>query len=85
MQNKVERYANETDLLDECEREGGVCPICGMQAELRTCHDCGKQAWIIDCGDYDQPRPLSSGRKDGSEGYLTFCEDCAENTPGGDE
>lgn len=83
MQNKVERYASET--LHDYEREGGACPKCGEPAEFRTCHECGKEAWIIDCGHYDQPRPIASGRKDGSEGYLTFCEDCAENTPGGDE
>lgn len=65
--------------LENYEKEGGACPICGTRAELRTCSVCGKKQWTIDCGHYDQPRPLAPGRKDGSDMNNTFCEDCAEN------
>ena len=63
---------------DEQEKEGGACPECGSPAELRTCSECGASAWIIDCGHYSQPRPIATGRKDGSEDYKLFCDDCAE-------
>ena len=62
----------------EHEHEGGYCPICEEGAVLRTCSVCGKTRWTIDCGHYDQPRPIAAGRVDGSELHNDFCEDCAE-------
>ena len=37
------------------EVEGGHCPWCDMAAEFRRCAGCGEEAWIINCGHYDQP------------------------------
>ena len=59
------------------EAEGTKCPHCGEPAKWRVCSECGKGAWIIDCGHMDQPRPIAAGREDGSELYKDFCEDCA--------
>lgn len=64
--------------ISEYEREGGACPHCDEPAVYRTCSACGRSAWVIDCGHYAQPRPISAGRIDGSEGYKLFCDDCAE-------
>jgi hypothetical protein len=41
------------------EDEGGKCPECNTPAVWRVCYVCGKGAWIIDCGHYPQPRPIS--------------------------
>jgi hypothetical protein len=72
--SEIEIMNNE----ENYEIEGGSCPECGTQAQLRTCDDCGETAWIIDCGHMSQPRPIAGGRSDGSEGHRTFCTDCAE-------
>ncbi len=58
------------------EVEGGKCPRCGELARKRTCDECGKTGWIIDCGCYAQPRPIAAGRRDGSDGHHDYCEDC---------
>lgn len=59
------------------EREDGCCPDCLEPAEYRVCDECGRGAWIIDCGHYAQPRPYAAGRSDGSDLHHTYCEDCA--------
>jgi hypothetical protein len=55
------------------EREGGACSKCGEPAELRRCRKCGETGWIIDCGHYDQPRPISAYGAD------SYCDDCFED------
>ena len=60
----------------EC--DGGACPSCGEPARLRECCGCGERAWIIDCGHYPQPRPIASGRRDGSHLSSLYCDDCAD-------
>ncbi len=51
---------------------GGRCPDCGEPARLRTCHVCGKSLWLIDCGHYGQPRPISAD----DDGTGDICDDC---------
>jgi hypothetical protein len=63
--------------IAEYEREGGACPHCGAPAELRTCVVCGRSAWVIDCGHYGQPRPIATGRVDGSDSAHYYCDECA--------
>jgi hypothetical protein len=60
----------------EC--DGGACPSCGEPARLRECCECGESVWIIDCGHYPQPRPIASGRRDGSHLAELYCDNCAE-------
>ena len=36
------------------------CEICPAQAERRRCVQCGLTMQIVDCGHYDQPRPISA-------------------------
>jgi hypothetical protein len=58
--------------MDQHEIEGGKCPECGTPARLRTCSVCGgTPAWLIDCGHYAQPRPISAG-PDGKD----YCDEC---------
>jgi len=58
---------------DGLQREGDICPDCGEPAEYRTCADCGKSGWVIDCGHYAQPRPLSAD----ASGSIV-CDDCCD-------
>ena len=60
------------------DHENESCVACGIRAVERTCVVCGLTAWIIDCGHKAQPRPLASGRADGSDGQNCYCTDCAE-------
>jgi membrane protease subunit (stomatin/prohibitin family) len=53
------------------------CEQCEKKAELWTCHSCGVQGMITNCGHQSQPRPIASGRSDGSALHLSFCEECA--------
>jgi hypothetical protein len=53
------------------------CPDCGTPRRPWKCHDCGRTAELIDCGHYPQPRPIASGRWDGSELDRDYCVDCA--------
>jgi hypothetical protein len=62
-------FDNDVD-MSTFEVEGGSCPFCHTKADYRSCDICGKSAWIIDCGHYDQPRTISG---DESE---TTCGDC---------
>jgi hypothetical protein len=84
----IRKQSTRTDLpltgesRDALEREHGVCPLCATPAKLRTCWECCESAWIIDCADFPQPRPISFGRADGSEPQRLFCEDCAEALSG---
>lgn len=55
------------------EKEGAVCNRCGEPARYRTCKTCGESAWIIDCGHYDQPRPIAA-----DEHGEDVCDDCYE-------
>ncbi len=55
------------------EKESGQCPQCEEKAELRTCAECGKSAWIIDCGHFSQPRPIST---DDQSPFNHICDDC---------
>jgi hypothetical protein len=73
----LDNNSNNREMKEMCERENGKCPECGEPARLRTCSVCGVSQWIIDCGHFDQPRPIAAGRQDGSESYKDFCEDCA--------
>lgn len=59
------------------EHEGGECPQCNTPAQHRRCTECGTTAWIIDCGHMAQPRPIASGRADGSDLQQHYCDDCA--------
>jgi hypothetical protein len=70
---------------DGLQADGDSCPACGEGAVERCCVDCGVSGWVIDCGHYAQPRPLSAGREDGSAGHKTFCLDCAQSDDGTDE
>ena len=62
----------------EHEIEGGFCPECGEPARLRECHYCEDQEWIIDCGHYDQPRPIAAS-PDGEN----VCASCWEELQDG--
>ena len=53
------------------------CPDCNRTGHVRTCNDCGVSAYLVDCGDYAQPRPIASGRVDGSDQGHDYCDDCA--------
>ena len=66
-----------TTTIYDHEYEGGSCPDCGTHAEHRICYECGENAWVIDCGHADQPRPLASGRRDGTSAHRTYCDECA--------
>jgi|APSaa5957512576_1039674.scaffolds.fasta_scaffold103429_1 hypothetical protein len=59
------------------EIEGGECPHCGATAKLRRCHICGESAWLIDCGHYSQPRPISADIYG-----MDVCDDCADCADG---
>ena len=48
------------------------CPICHVNAETRTCVDCGRTATVIDCGHYAQPAEISASQHDGAP----VCEAC---------
>lgn len=65
----------------EQERPGGECPECAEPARLRECDDCGRRAWLIDCGHYGQPRPIAAGRRGGRQADRDYCEDCAAVSP----
>jgi hypothetical protein len=56
----------------QAEQDGGECPDCGEDAVYRTCCRCKQGAWIIDCGHYDQPRPIAA------HGSNDYCDDCWE-------
>jgi hypothetical protein len=60
------------------ERENGRCPVCRAHAQLLTCSECLRSAWLIDCGHFVQPRPIAKGRADGTAMNRLFCDDCAE-------
>lgn len=77
-QNAWDSACKESDRMAEYEKDGGKCPDCGTPAELMTCEVCGKQAWLIDCGHYDQPRPITGGKIDGSDLGHIYCDGCAE-------
>lgn len=55
---------------EAAEREGGACPDCGTPAEWYECRACGDGAWLIDCGHYPQPRPISG------EDDVAYCDVC---------
>lgn len=48
------------------------CPTCHVNAETRTCTDCGKTAVVIDCGHYAQPCEIAASKRDGAP----VCEAC---------
>lgn len=54
------------------------CTRCDAKARLRTCHSCGVQAIITDCGHFMQPRPIAAGRSDGTDGHHDYCTDCCD-------
>jgi hypothetical protein len=64
---------NCLDPFDQAEHDEGSCPECGTDGEHRTCDDCGKTAYIVDCGCYSQPRPISTDET----GNRMLCDDCA--------
>ncbi len=50
-----------------------ACPECGEPSRERTCRRCGISAYLIDCGHYLQPRPISSSTGE------TLCDACWED------
>jgi len=65
------------DAVARGEHPGGRCPHCGTEAEWRTCSECGRSAWIVDCGCLAQPRPIAAGRADGTDTEHWYCDQCA--------
>lgn len=55
--------------------EGEQCRSCGARAKHRVCETCGESGWVIDCGHFPQPRPISAD----SYGHAQ-CDDCADNS-----
>ena len=51
-----------------------ACPECGAARQERTCAGCGVSARLIDCGHYDQPRPISAATG------TTWCDTCFATT-----
>lgn len=54
------------------------CTACGTPRKERQCCVCGVIGLVIDCGHMKQPRPIASGRADGSDLGYDFCVDCAQ-------
>lgn len=67
----AEGYEIERHAADDPEPE---CARCEVQREQWTCDDCGLSALLIDCGHYDQPRPIAH---DGG-GHHVYCDDCSD-------
>ena len=68
-------WAHDIDIdAGACEIEGGACPHCGERATRRVCEKCGQAEWIIDCGHYEQPRPLAADE----HGHIV-CDDCCDD------
>lgn len=60
------------------EIEGGSCPQCSEPARLLKCSSCEEEAWIINCGHMDQPRPIAAGTFKGTRMNQLFCKQCAK-------
>ena len=58
------------------QKEGERCLSCKEQSIQRECDDCGRSGYVIDCGHYAQPRPLSTSLYGGI--FDVTCEDCEE-------
>ena len=67
----LQRHCDSPEI--DHEHEGGKCPHCGEKARLRVCCVCGVERWTIDCGHYDQPRPLAA---DPGRSGRVYCDDC---------
>lgn len=66
---QVEEATREPVISDDAEES---CPECGEARRERTCSRCGVSALLIDCGHYDQPRPI-----DCDFTGETLCDMCA--------
>lgn len=64
-----------TEELDEYEFDDGeCCADCGTKADILTCKGCGIVGRIVDCGHLDQPRPIASNGRFGSDPSCYDCE-----------
>lgn len=51
-----------------------ACDLCPCEAEHRACADCGAEAVVVDCGHYDQPRPIAASAHAGGDAVCEACE-----------
>lgn len=51
-----------------------VCPDCGEEPVLLSCHHCGVRGMVTDCGHLDRPRPLDTSL--GVDWPVIVCHHC---------